>query len=77
MKCLRCNIPMQDGGEIELQLGRHSFLFGDLDNLLSGSLSAQLYICPQCGKMELFNPNNCDTLSFSERLKRDNNLEDK
>ena len=41
-------------GNEEIQLGHHSFLFGDLSNLLSGSLNADIYVCPQCGKLELF-----------------------
>lgn len=76
MNCLRCDTVMQDCGQQEFQLGKQSFLFGDLSNLLSGSFLAQLYVCPKCGKIEFFRANDNDTLSFSERLKRDNS-EDK
>ena len=51
MNCLRCNTPMKDYGRRDIQLGRHSFLFGDIDNLLSGSLEVKIYICPNCKKI--------------------------
>lgn len=54
MKCLRCGEEMKSLGEQELQLGHHSFFFGDLSNLLSGSLDAEVFVCPSCKKLELF-----------------------
>lgn len=76
MNCLRCDTAMQDLGLQEFQLGSHSLLFGDLGNILAGSFTAQLYVCPKCGKIEFFRVNDDNTLSFSEKLKRDNS-EDK
>ena len=54
MKCLRCGEEMKSMGEEELQLGHQSLLFGDLSNLLSGSLDAEIFVCPNCKKLELF-----------------------
>ena len=54
LNCLRCGAKMDFMGNEDIQLGHHSFLFGDLSNLLSGSLSADIYVCPQCKKIELF-----------------------
>lgn len=76
MNCLRCDTIMQDLGQREFQLGSHSLLFGDLGNILAGSFVTQLYVCPKCGKIEFFHVNDDNTLSFSEKLKRDNS-EDK
>ncbi len=67
---------MQDLGQQEFQLGKQSFFFGDLGNILAGSFVVQLYICPKCGKIEFFRADDDNTLSFSEKLKRDNS-EDK
>ena len=75
MNCLRCNTPMKDDGRRDIQLGRHSFLFGDIDNLLSGSLEVKIYICPNCKKIELFESDAEETLS--ERIRRENNTEDR
>ncbi len=54
MQCLRCNTQMEHMSDEEIQLGRHSLLFGDLSNLLSGALNVRIYVCPKCKKMEFF-----------------------
>ena len=52
--CLRCETPMEYILTEHLQLGKHSWLVGDLPNLLAGALMTEIYICPQCGKIEFF-----------------------
>ena len=69
MDCLRCGAVMESMGEQEIQLGHHSFIFGDLSNLLSGSLDAEIFVCPQCKKLELFYT--ADGESFSDSLRND------
>lgn len=55
MQCLRCGTELKVlADEEEIQLGHHSFLFGDLSNLLSGSLNVKIYICPNCKKLEFY-----------------------
>ena len=38
----------------KVQLGEAGLLFRDLSHLLSGSLSLEMYVCPDCDKMEFF-----------------------
>ena len=54
LKCLRCAAAMDFLGSEDIQLGHHSLLFGDLSNLLSGSLSVDVYVCQKCRKIEFF-----------------------
>ena len=54
MQCLRCGEEMKHLSDEEIQLGRHSLIFGDLSNLLSGSLIVRVYVCPKCKKIEFF-----------------------
>ena len=57
MKKLICP---HDGAEMrffaneEMQLGKTSWIFGDLPNLFSGALNVHIYICPACRKLEFF-----------------------
>ena len=37
-----------------LQLGKTSWVMGDIPNLLAGALLVEVYICPQCGKIEFY-----------------------
>ncbi len=52
--CPYCNILMEYTGTERIQLGRTGWIFGDWDNLLSGSMTVSFYECPKCGKLELF-----------------------
>lgn len=54
MQCLRCETEMRHLSDEEIQLGHHSFFFGDLSNLLSGSLDVKIFLCPNCKKLEFF-----------------------
>lgn len=38
----------------KIQLGETGWFLGDLSNLIAGSLSVNIYVCPECGKIELF-----------------------
>ena len=48
--CLRCGTPMRFAGRDKLQLGKTSWLFGDLPNLMAGALEVSIMACPACGK---------------------------
>ena len=54
LSCLRCGTKMDFLGNEDIQLGHHSLIFGDLGNLLAGSISADIYVCPNCKKIELY-----------------------
>ena len=46
---LRCGTPMRFAGQDKLQLGKTSWLFGDLPNLMAGALEVSIMACPDCG----------------------------
>ena len=48
--CLRCGTAMHFVGQHKLQLGRTSWIFGDLPNLMAGALDVSIMACPACGK---------------------------
>ncbi|WP_164170122.1 hypothetical protein [Ruminococcus flavefaciens] len=52
--CPYCNVQMKYMGTKRIQLGRTGFIIGGWDNLLSGALTASIYECPKCGKLEFF-----------------------
>ncbi len=52
--CLRCGVPMQFMKRTRLQLGKTGWVLGDLPNLVAGALAVDVYICPQCMKLEFF-----------------------
>ena len=52
--CPYCRVQMEYKGTKKIQLGRTGLILGDLDNLLSGALTASIYECPSCGKLEFF-----------------------
>lgn len=51
-----CGQEMTSMGVSTFQLGEHTFLLGDLDNLLSGSLELALFRCERCGQIKFFDP---------------------
>ncbi len=52
--CLRCCTAMDFVGQHKLQLGKTSWLLGDLPNLVAGALDVSIMVCPACGKLEFF-----------------------
>lgn len=52
--CLRCGARMRFLGRERIQLGQTSWLLGDLPNLIAGAMVAEIFSCPKCGKIELF-----------------------
>ena len=54
--CLRCNRAMEHAGESKLQLGEMGWFSGHWPNLLAGALEVDIYVCPECGKIEFFQP---------------------
>ena len=55
LRCLRCDTEMLFAKREDIQLGKQSF-WHDWNHLLHGSLDVDIYVCPNCGKMEFFAP---------------------
>ena len=53
--CLRCDGDMQLLGRHKIQLGQTGWLTGNWNNLLSGALEVNIFICSNCGKIEFYN----------------------
>ncbi len=60
MNCLRCGTPMVFKGCKELQMGKTGLITGHWSNILSGSLELNVYLCPNCGKVEFYDPDKND-----------------
>ena len=54
MQCLRCETPMSFLAEEDIQLGKTGWILGDLPNLIAGAMRVQIFICPNCKKLEFF-----------------------
>ncbi len=54
--CLRCGTEMVYLDTARFQLGQYSLVFGDLPNLLAGSMKLVIYRCPKCFKVEFYSP---------------------
>ena len=50
--CSACGGKMQNLGNMELQKGKFSMLFGHWDQILSGALDVDVECCEQCKKLE-------------------------
>ena len=67
--CANCTGAMQYAGREKLQLGKTGWILGDLPNLLAGALEVDIYLCPDCGKIEFY------TAEFGEKTNRYRNAE--
>ena len=54
--CLRCRIPMNFFDRKKIQLGEYGYFLGHISNLIAGAMEVEFYVCPQCGKLEFFVP---------------------
>ena len=54
IQCLRCAIPMLFSGNHEFHEGTRWGAFGNLFELFVNKDSFDLFVCPQCGKVEFF-----------------------
>ena len=52
--CSACGGKMQNIGNMELQKGRFSVLFGHWDQLLAGMLDVDVECCTHCRKLEFY-----------------------
>jgi len=54
MNCIRCGGQMLDYGEATFKLGEETYFFSDLNRLMSGSVTMNIFRCEACGKVEFF-----------------------
>lgn len=54
--CLRCDVRMRYAGEYKFHEGSKVGVFGNLFELFQNREAFDLYVCPQCGKVEFFTP---------------------
>mgnify|MGYP003284809016 FL=1 len=59
--CSACGGKMQSLGNMELQKGKFSMLFGHWDQILSGALDVDVECCEQCKKLEFYLLGDADT----------------
>ena len=58
LNCLRCGEKMAFLKNEKIQLGEAgtTLLGGIYSNITAGALEADIYVCPECGKLEFFRP---------------------
>lgn len=54
IKCLRCDVPMPYSGNFKFHEGSRYGVFGNLFEAFENREAFDLYVCPQCGKVEFF-----------------------
>ena len=52
--CSTCGGKMQSLGNMELQKGKFSMLFGNLSQIMSGALEVDAECCERCKKLEFY-----------------------
>ena len=65
LKCLRCDADMEYSGREQFQLGEESFfggIRGAIEAMSAGSVCMDIYKCPDCGKIEFFQPRARETV---------------
>ena len=53
-RCTNCGIGLKFLKRENIQLGKTGSLLGDLPILLSGALDAEIWTCPNCGKLDFY-----------------------
>ena len=56
LKCLRCDADMEVFRQEKFQLGEESGYTGILAVMTAESMMMDIYKCPNCGKIEFFEP---------------------
>lgn len=54
--CLRCQVEMVYSGKYKFHEGMNAGVFGNFFELFQNRESFDLYVCPECGKVEFFVP---------------------
>ena len=61
LRCLRCGSQMKGPSREKFQLGEQGVFSNHWAHLIAGALEADVYMCPGCGKIEMFVPNSANT----------------
>ncbi len=56
MECLRCGKSMLHVSTEKLQLRKTRVPLSTLPSIVGGEMELNVYVCPVCGKVELFHP---------------------
>ena len=56
LNCLRCRTTMRFEETIKLHEGSNWGIIGNLGHLLTNKKSFDIYLCPNCDKIEFFTP---------------------
>ena len=68
IECQRCETEMRFIKRENLQLGKQSF-WHDWNHILHGALDVDIYVCPACGKIEFFLPEDLLAETKSSEIK--------
>jgi len=60
--CLRCGERMLQYRPVTLKLGKETYLFSDLNRLITGSLDVKVLRCENCGMAEFYIPDDKELL---------------
>ena len=52
--CKDCGVNMTYFSSENIQLGKAGILLGTLPNLVAGAVKVDMYVCPECHKLELY-----------------------
>lgn len=66
-KCTACGVELRFMKRERLQLGQTTFLLGDWGNLWAGAQEVELWVCPQCRKLELYVPEDAEDDALDSR----------
>ena len=56
INCLRCRTTLKLAGNINLHEGMDWGVLGDIGHMLTSKKSFNMYVCPNCDKVEFFVP---------------------
>lgn len=56
LDCLRCKVPLQFSGNYKFHEGSRMGILGNIFELFVNRESFDVYICPDCGKVEFYVP---------------------
>ena len=56
LNCLRCDSPMLFFGNYKFHEGFRTGILGTIGEMFVNRVAFDLYLCPQCGKIEFFTP---------------------
>ena len=71
--CLRCGGKMLYFGQREFQLGKNAFMIPKFRNIMSNSMSLDVFICESCKKVEFYSADN-NTIKESTSDKATNRI---